>query len=165
MYCRSVSCMLGYLFVHTVGGRAHVNGATEAAPLLLDFSEVLTIRWLWWAELQTVHIQDIRFTWPSPIVSDLLLPPLPPSLYILENAGKPAAEDHTRACELQLRCMVVAAILEPEPAYSVHIRLVPSCYLIASYHRSLKVIGCLSFFSFFFTFLYVPWVSVLRHLT
>ena len=162
MYCQLASRVLGCLFAHTAGSRAHVNGATEAAPLLLDFSEVLTIRWLWWAELQTVHIQDIRFTWPSPIVSDLLLPPLPPSLYILENDGKPAAEDHTRACELQLRYMVVAAILEPEPAYSVHIRLVPSCYLIASYHRSFKVIGCPFFF---LSFLYVPWVSVLRHLT
>jgi len=62
MYCQLASRVLGCLFAHTAGSRAHVNGATEAAPLLLDFSEVLTIRWLWWAELQTVHIQDIRFT-------------------------------------------------------------------------------------------------------
>jgi hypothetical protein len=62
MYYQSVSCILGYLFVHTAGGRAHANRATEAAPFLLDFSKVLAIRRLWWAELQTVHIQDVGFT-------------------------------------------------------------------------------------------------------
>jgi hypothetical protein len=149
MYCQSVSCMLGYLFVHTAGSRAHANRATEAAPLLLDFSEVLTIRRLWGAELQTVHIQDIRLTWSSPIVSDLLLPPLPPSLYILENDGKPAAEDHTRACELQLRYMVVAGI------FCTYRRVVPSCYLIESDPTSLNEGNRLSYFvssSFFLSF-------------
>jgi hypothetical protein len=142
MYCQSVSCMLGYLFVHTAGSRAHANRATEAAPLLLDFSEVLTIRRLWGAELQTVHIQDIRLTWSSPIVSDLLL--IHP-----ENDGKPAAEDHTRACELQLRYMVVAGI------FCTYRRVVPSCYLIESDPTSLNEGNRLSYFvssSFFLSF-------------
>jgi len=121
MYWQSVLCTVEYLYVDTAGCWAHVNWETEATPLLLDFSEVFTIRRLLWAELQTLHIQDIRFTWPAPIIADLLLPALPPSLYILENDGKPAAEDHTRACELQLRYMVVAAaVMDSEPVYSVH---------------------------------------------
>jgi hypothetical protein len=113
-------CTPEYVSVDTAGCGAHVNRETEAAPLLLDFGEVFTIRRVLWTELQTFYLQDIRFARPAPIIADLLLPALPPSLHILENDGKPAAEDHRRACELQLRYMVVAAVMDSEPVYSVH---------------------------------------------
>ena len=108
-----------------------------------DFSsfglgEILALGRFWWAGVKAVHIQPIGVTRPSPVVAHLLLPPLPPSLYIVENGGNPAAEDHTRACELQLRYMVVDAWLWSPNWYILYIHIGVSdnaIYLIISVIR------------------------------
>lgn len=95
-----------YLFIHTAGRGEHDSRATEAAPLLLDLREIFALGRLWWAELKAVHIQDNGVSRPSPVVAYMLLPPLPPHIPVPQGDAEPAAEDHTGACELQLRYVV-----------------------------------------------------------
>jgi hypothetical protein len=91
----------------------------------------------------------------------MLLPPLPPSLSIAESDAKPAAEDHTRACELQLWYMVVDAWLWSPNWYILYIHIRVSDNRI-SLNLLLEVKNRLQWFD-----LYVVWrkVSVFGRLT